>query len=113
CGPADNARTIRRRVSRRSAGAARAGTYLPAPVDRPALRHSRTGARADGGARAGVLREPSQVMNAHGPPPVGLEEFAMSVSIVERSLSDRAVEVLRRAGNPFRNYFARNPDDEV
>src|SRR5687768_16025057 len=26
---------------------------------------------------------------------------------------ERAVEVLRRAGNPFRNYFARNPDDEV
>ena len=23
------------------------------------------------------------------------------------------MEVLRRAGNPFRNYFARNPDDEV
>ena len=23
------------------------------------------------------------------------------------------LEVLRRAGNPFRNYFARNPDDEV
>src|SRR3954453_19563639 len=30
-----------------------------------------------------------------------------------RPLADRAVEVLRRAGNPFRNYFARNPDDEV
>jgi hypothetical protein len=28
-------------------------------------------------------------------------------------LTDRAREVLRRAGNPFRNYFARNPDDEV
>jgi hypothetical protein len=28
-------------------------------------------------------------------------------------LSERALEVLRRAGNPFRNYFARNPDDEV
>ena len=26
---------------------------------------------------------------------------------------DRAVESLRRSGNPFRNYFARNPDDEV
>jgi hypothetical protein len=26
---------------------------------------------------------------------------------------ERALEVLRRAGNPFRNYFARNPDDEV
>src|SRR5262249_24988700 len=30
-----------------------------------------------------------------------------------RSLTDRALEVLRRVGNPFRNYFARNPDDEV
>ena len=30
-----------------------------------------------------------------------------------RTLNDRALEVLRRAGNPFRNYFARNPDDEV
>jgi hypothetical protein len=27
--------------------------------------------------------------------------------------TDRAVEALRRSGNPFRNYFARNPDDEV
>jgi hypothetical protein len=26
---------------------------------------------------------------------------------------DRAAEALRRSGNPFRNYFARNPDDEV
>src|ERR1700751_149878 len=31
----------------------------------------------------------------------------------ELSLPARAFEVLRRAGNPFRNYFARNPDDEV
>jgi hypothetical protein len=30
-----------------------------------------------------------------------------------RTLTDRALEILRRAGNPFRNYFARNPDDEV
>ncbi len=30
-----------------------------------------------------------------------------------RSLPERAMEALRRAGNPFRNYFARNPDDEV
>ena len=30
-----------------------------------------------------------------------------------RPLPERALEVLRRAGNPFRNYFARNPDDEV
>lgn len=26
---------------------------------------------------------------------------------------DRAVDALRRSGNPFRNYFARNPDDDV
>jgi hypothetical protein len=32
---------------------------------------------------------------------------------VTRTVTERAVEVLRRAGNPFRNYFARNPDDEV
>src|SRR5215813_11816608 len=37
----------------------------------------------------------------------------MSAAIGERSLQERALEVLRRAGNPFRNYFARNPDDEV
>src|SRR3954465_8861287 len=28
-------------------------------------------------------------------------------------LTDRARDGLKRAGNPFRNYFARNPDDEV
>src|SRR5882757_5122516 len=37
----------------------------------------------------------------------------MSTAVVERSVSERTLEVLRRAGNPFRNYFARNPDDEV
>src|SRR5216684_7786735 len=37
----------------------------------------------------------------------------MSVSVGTRSLPERAIEVLRRSGNPFRNYFARNPDDEV
>lgn len=36
-----------------------------------------------------------------------------ATSTAVRSLSDRALEALRRAGNPFRNYFARNPDDEV
>jgi len=35
------------------------------------------------------------------------------VAVGSRSLPERALEVLRRAGNPFRNYFARNPDDEV
>src|SRR5438309_425615 len=37
----------------------------------------------------------------------------MPVAVGTRLLSERAFEVLRRAGNPFRNYFARNPDDEV
>ncbi|HEV2950194.1 MAG TPA: hypothetical protein VGX70_22635 [Gemmataceae bacterium] len=30
-----------------------------------------------------------------------------------RSATERASESLRRLGNPFRNYFARNPDDDV
>src|SRR3954453_18541242 len=34
-------------------------------------------------------------------------------TVATRSLSERALEALRRTGNPFRNYFARNPDDEV
>src|SRR5215813_14384296 len=33
--------------------------------------------------------------------------------LAERPLQERAVEALREAGNPFRNYFARNPDDEL
>src|SRR5207253_8583932 len=37
----------------------------------------------------------------------------MSATVLSRSVEERALEVLRRAGNPFRNYFARNPDDEV
>src|SRR5256885_13293982 len=37
----------------------------------------------------------------------------MSTAVAARPLAERALEVLRRAGNPFRNYFARNPDDEV
>ncbi len=37
----------------------------------------------------------------------------MSSVTSDRALMDRALEVFRRAGNPFRNYFARNPDDEV
>jgi hypothetical protein len=37
----------------------------------------------------------------------------MSAVALERSQEERALEVLRRSGNPFRNYFARNPDDEV
>src|SRR6266849_3036641 len=37
----------------------------------------------------------------------------MTAAVAARPLTERAQEVLRRAGNPFRNYFARNPDDEV
>ena len=37
----------------------------------------------------------------------------MPATAATRPLHERALEVLRRAGNPFRNYFARNPDDEV
>jgi len=32
---------------------------------------------------------------------------------LERPMTDRARDSLKRAGNPFRNYFARNPDDET
>jgi len=37
----------------------------------------------------------------------------MTVSACDPALSERALEVLRQAGNPFRNYFARNPDDDI
>src|SRR6266705_3275806 len=37
----------------------------------------------------------------------------MTATTCELPLTERALEVLRQAGNPFRNYFARNPDDEV
>ncbi|MCS6866313.1 MAG: hypothetical protein RMJ56_10845 [Gemmataceae bacterium] len=37
----------------------------------------------------------------------------MTTTLTDRALTERTREVLKRAGNPFRNYFARNPDDEV
>src|SRR6478672_4554172 len=37
----------------------------------------------------------------------------MTTTALDRSLTEKAFDVLRQAGNPFRNYFARNPDDEV
>ncbi len=37
----------------------------------------------------------------------------MSVNFAAPVLHEHALDVFRRAGNPFRNYFARNPDDEV
>src|SRR5438552_11175834 len=36
-----------------------------------------------------------------------------SGALTGRSLEEQALEVLRRAGNPVRNSFARNPRDEV
>jgi hypothetical protein len=37
----------------------------------------------------------------------------MSAAATIRPAADRALDAFRRAGNPFRNCFARNPDDEV
>jgi hypothetical protein len=37
----------------------------------------------------------------------------MTQDVLTQPASERAMAVLRRSGNPFRNYFARNPDDEV
>ena len=36
----------------------------------------------------------------------------MTTALANRPVAERALDVLRRAGNPFRNYFARNPDDD-
>src|SRR5215217_8702061 len=36
-----------------------------------------------------------------------------TATLTDRPLTEPTREVLKRAGNPFRNYFARNPDDEV
>jgi len=37
----------------------------------------------------------------------------MTVATVDTSLTGPTLEALRQAGNPFRNYFARHPDDDV
>jgi hypothetical protein len=37
----------------------------------------------------------------------------MTLVASERKYAESDLEVLRQAGNPFRNYFARNPDDEM
>lgn len=39
--------------------------------------------------------------------------MTMTATTIDRDLTGRARDTLKRAGNPFRNYFARNPDDEV
>ncbi len=37
----------------------------------------------------------------------------MTVTTSEHPLAENTLETLRRAGNPFRNFFARNPDDDI
>lgn len=37
----------------------------------------------------------------------------MTTAVATRPLPESTLDILRRSGNPFRNYFARNPDDEV
>ncbi|MBI2805324.1 MAG: hypothetical protein HYX68_10145 [Planctomycetes bacterium] len=37
----------------------------------------------------------------------------MTVTTCEPTLASGTLENLRQAGNPFRNFFARNPDDEI
>src|SRR5258707_3761546 len=41
------------------------------------------------------------------------KRMSTTMTMTERPATERAIESLKRAGNPFRNYFARNPDDEV
>ena len=42
-----------------------------------------------------------------------MEDEMSTATIIERPASERAFDALKRSGNAFRNYFARNPDDEV
>ena len=37
----------------------------------------------------------------------------MSQLLINEPNHQNAIDWLKRQGNPFRNYFARNPDDEV
>jgi hypothetical protein len=37
----------------------------------------------------------------------------MTATFDNVTVTEQVLETLRRSGNPFRNYFARNPDDEV
>src|SRR5260221_335009 len=34
-------------------------------------------------------------------------------AVLDRPVSTNAMQILRKTGNPFRNYFARHPDDDV
>jgi hypothetical protein len=38
---------------------------------------------------------------------------AALTTATDLALQDRALDVLKRAGNPFRNFFARHPDDDI
>src|SRR5258708_372333 len=39
--------------------------------------------------------------------------MTMTATALDRALSEPMLETMRQAGNPFRNFFARNPDDEL
>src|SRR5204863_7840953 len=60
-------------------------------------------------------RHPVTPSPRHPVTPSRIQELLMTTlaTPTTRPLSEQALEVLRRTGNPFRNYFARNPDDEV
>lgn len=34
-------------------------------------------------------------------------------AVLDRPVTSRAMQILKKTGNPFRNYFARHPDDDV
>src|SRR6266446_5750975 len=40
-------------------------------------------------------------------------EMTMTVTAQAPPVADAALEALKQAGNPFRNFFARNPDDDI
>src|SRR5207237_10093470 len=89
---------------------------LLAPLDRHLARNARSGIRPVDRTRNCVLRKHSLSKRARQQAallPRHAWRIAMPLATAERPLSERAQEVLRRAGNPFRNYFARNPDDDV
>src|SRR5204863_4477169 len=60
-------------------------------------------------------RHPVTPSPRHPVTPSRIQELLMTTlaTPTTRPLSEQALEVLRRTGNPFRDYFARNPDDEV
>src|SRR5260370_507806 len=113
-----------RRLSRRLAPTARTTSSLLASLDRAALRTARAAVRPAHRTRNRVLRQrpgkrrlalASQRLRLAAKRVYVTWRFLQMSSAVtsERTVAERALEVLRRTGNPFRNYFARNPDDEV